>query len=247
MKIKNIELFKFTAGWREWSFIKISTDQNLIGWAECTDTFKNLNGFVGILKDFKDLIIEEDALNIDRVIWKLKTKSKSNPGSLIQRVISAIENALWDISGKHKNKPVHALFGNKLRDEIEIYWSHCGTTRVRTPDLLEKPAIKSLQDVKPFCEEINKTEFKVIKTNLALFSEGPKIYMPGHVVNFENPNLELKDTILKEIIAWINELNLHLNKDIYIAVDLNFNFKTKDLIRIAKSLEKFRIKLVRNR
>ena len=40
MKIKNIELFKFTAGWREWSFIKISTDQNLIGWAECTDTFK---------------------------------------------------------------------------------------------------------------------------------------------------------------------------------------------------------------
>ena len=89
--------------------------------------------------------------------------------------------------------------------------------------------------MKPFCEEINKTEFKVIKTNLALFSEGPKIYMPGHVVNFENPNLELKDTILKEIIAWINELNLHLNKDIYIAVDLNFNFKTKDLIRIAKS------------
>ena len=87
------------------------------------------------------------------VIWKLKTKSKSNPGSLIQKSISAIENALWDISGKHKNKPVHALFGNKLRDEIEIYWSHCGTTRVRTPDLLEKPAIKSLQDVNLFVKK----------------------------------------------------------------------------------------------
>ena len=106
MKIRNIELFTFTAGWREWSFIKISADQDLIGWAECTDTFKNLNGFTGILNDFKDLVLDEDALNIERVIWKLKTKSKSNPGSLVQRVISAVENALWDIVGKHSNKSV---------------------------------------------------------------------------------------------------------------------------------------------
>ena len=94
MKIKNIELFTYTAGWREWSFLKIGTDQNLVGWAECTDTFKNLNGFIGILKDFEDLILEEDPLNIERIIWKLQTKSRSNLGSLIQRVISAVENTL---------------------------------------------------------------------------------------------------------------------------------------------------------
>ena len=242
MKIRNIELFTYMAGWREWSFIKISTDQDLIGWAECTDTFKNLNGFTGILNDFKDLVLDEDALNIERVIWKLKTKSKSNPGSLVQRVISAVENALWDIVGKHSNKSVHALFGKKLRNKIELYWSHCGTTRVRTPELLDKPAIKSLKDVKSFCDEINKTEFKVIKTNLAIFDNAPEIYMPGHVVSFENYDLKLEENILKEINAWINELDTHLNKDIYIAVDLNFNFKTKDLIRVAKSLKKFRIK-----
>ena len=33
-----------------------------------------------------------------------------------------------------------------------------------------------------------------------------------------------------------------LNKDIFIAVDLNFNFKEKDLLRIAKSFKEFRIK-----
>ena len=73
MKIKNIELFTYLAGWRQWSFIKISTEKNFIGWAECTDTFKNLNGFIGILKDFEGLILNEDALNIDRIVWKLKT------------------------------------------------------------------------------------------------------------------------------------------------------------------------------
>ena len=242
MKIKNIELFTYTAGWREWSFLKIGTDQNLVGWAECTDTFKNLNGFIGILKDFEDLILEEDPLNIERIIWKLQTKSRSNLGSLIQRVISAVENTLWDIKGKNCNKPVHALFGNKVRDKIEIYWSHCGTTRVRTPEFIDKPPVKNLKDVKLFCEEINLTDFKVIKTNLAIFNNGPEIYMPGHQVKFENPKLELQDSVFIEICNWINELNSRLNKDIYIAVDLNFNFNEKDLIKIAKSLEKFRIK-----
>ena len=242
MKIKKIEIFTYQAGWREWSFIKICTDSKISGWSECTDTFKNLNGFCGILKDFKDLILDENPLKIERIIWKLKTKSKSNPGSLVQRVISAIENTLWDINGKNNNVPVHKLIGKKLRDKIEIYWSHCGTTRVRTPQFLKTMAIKSLGDVKKFCEEINKTEFKIIKTNLAIFNDGPKIYMPGHITNFENPDLLLSDEIFKEIITWIEEINKYLNKDIYIAVDLNFNFKEDDLIRISKSLERFRIK-----
>ncbi len=242
MIIKDIQVFTYQAGWNEWSFIKIETDTAISGWAECTDTFKNLNGFCGILKDFKNIILNEEALNIKRIIWKLKTKSKSNPGSLIQRVISAIENALWDILGKKRQVPVHKLLGKKYRKKIELYWSHCGTTRVRTPQFLDKPAIKSLKDVKPFCEEINKTDFKVIKTNLAIFSNGPKIYMPGHNIVFNNPSLELKKKTFVEIIDWIKELNTYLNNDIYIAVDLNFNFKIKDLIKIAESLKKFRIK-----
>ena len=38
--------------------------------------------------------------------------------------------------------------------------------------------------------------------------------------------------------------NLHhesLNKDIFIAVDLNFNFNAQDLIKISKRFEKYRI------
>ena len=106
MKIKNIKLFTIPAGWREWSFIKIETNKEIFGWSECTDTFQNKNGFCGILEDFKELIINEDPLNVKRILWKLHNKSKSNPGSLVQRVISAIENALWDIVGKNTSKPV---------------------------------------------------------------------------------------------------------------------------------------------
>ena len=242
MKIKNIKLLSIPAGWREWLFLKIETDNKIYGWSECTDTFQNNNGFCGILKDFQSLIIDEDPLNIKRILWKLNTKSKSNPGSLVQRVISAIENSLWDIAGKYSGNPVYKILGKKVRNRIEIYWSHCGTTRVRTPQFLNKPAIKNLKDVKSLCDEINKSKFKVVKTNLALFDKGPKIYMPGHKVDFENPSLKLDPDIFREFISWIEEINNNLNKDIFIAVDLNFNFNTKDLIKISKKLENCRIK-----
>ena len=38
MKITKINVFHVSAGWRPWSFIKISTDEGLIGWSECTDS-----------------------------------------------------------------------------------------------------------------------------------------------------------------------------------------------------------------
>jgi galactonate dehydratase len=242
MKINNIKFCTIPAGWREWSFIKIETNSKIFGWAECTDTFQNKNGFCGILKDFESLIINEDPLNIKRILWKLNTKSKSNPGSLVQRVISAIENALWDIAGKNAKIPVYKLFGKKIRNNVEIYWSHCGTTRVRTPQFLNKPAIKNLKDVKNLCNEINKSKFTVIKTNLAIFKNGPAIYMPGHKIDFENPSLKLNKSIFNEFTMWIEEINKNLNKKIFIAVDLNFNFNTDDLIKISRRFEKYRIK-----
>ena len=237
MRIQNIKVFNYTAGWREWSFIKIETDYKFSGWAECTDTFKNLNGFWNYW-GLQNSNIERGCFKCERVIWKLKSKSKSSPGSIIQRVISAAENALWDIRGKNVNKPVHELFAKKTV-KMELYWSHYGTTRVRTPDLLNKPAIKL--NVKEFCEEINQTDFKVIKTNLAIFENGPQIYA-GPCLFFENPDLILSESILLEIKNWIKELNMYLRSDIFIAVDLNFNFHTKDLIRVANSLKEFRIK-----
>lgn len=242
MKIKNIKIFTIQAGWREWTFLKIETDKKIFGWSECTDTFQNNIGFCGILEDFKNLIINEDPLNIKRILWKLNTKSKSNPGSLVQRVISAVENALWDISGKYYKTPVYKLLGKKVRNKIEIYWSHCGTTRVRTPQFLNKQAIKNLEDIKILCNEINRSKFKVIKTNLAIFKNGPKIYMPGHKIDFENPFLNLDADTFQEFTLWIEKFNTNLNKDIFIAVDLNFNFNAQDLIKISKRFEKYRIK-----
>lgn len=60
MKIKKIKLFSYLAGWRSWRFLKIETNENIDGWSDCTDTFGNLNGFIGVLKDFEKNLIKEE-------------------------------------------------------------------------------------------------------------------------------------------------------------------------------------------
>ena len=50
---------------------------------------------------------------------------------MIQKAIGGIENALLDLKGKALGVPVYELFGGPTRDDVDVYWSHCGTTRAR--------------------------------------------------------------------------------------------------------------------
>ena len=68
----------------------------------------------------------------------------------MQKAIAAVENALLDIKAKSFGVPVSDLFGGKLRDRLPVYWSHCGTTRVRAACLVEKPAVRAYEDLDLF-------------------------------------------------------------------------------------------------
>ena len=37
MKIAKVETFLCDAGWRPWVFVKVETDDGLVGWGECSD------------------------------------------------------------------------------------------------------------------------------------------------------------------------------------------------------------------
>ena len=244
MKIKDIKFYTINAGWKPWSFLKIETDSEIVGWAETTDTFGNENGFRGVLKDYKNLLIGENPQEINKLIWKLETTTKSNSGSIVRRVIAGIENALWDITGKHCKLPVYELFGGKLRENIQLYWSHCGTTRVRNSKEVGKPKIKNHKDINNFGKEIIKSGFQVIKTNIVLFENKSFVYMPGHKHNFKNPSLKMSKKVLDGIEYWISSLKKSTKNNISIALDLNFNFKLVDMKEICKRLEKYNLRWI---
>ena len=239
MKIINIKTFHVDAGWRPWSFVKITTDSGLIGWSECTDSHGSPRGISGVIEDLSSLLIGQDPRNIGKLYWEMFSRTRQSPGSVVQKAIGGIENALWDIKSKALNVPVYDLFGGAVRKHIPLYWSHCGTSRVRAWDVIKKPQISSYDDINMFGQEVRKSGFKAIKTNIAVLNANPYIYMPGFFKSPGGPELNADRKILSKIDMWIGALRESVGDEIDIAIDLNFNFKTEGYIKVGHMLEQY--------
>lgn len=239
MRIKNIQVFHANGGWRPWTFVKITSSDGIEGWSECTDSHGSPKGIEGVINDLSDLLIGKDPREINKVLFLLHSRTRQSPGSIIHKAIAGIENALWDILAKEMNCPVNHLFGGKTRDNINLYWSHCGTSRVRAYQMISKPRISKIDDLELFAQEIKDSGFRAIKTNIARLSEDPHIYMPGFAKSEGFPELNTNNQLENDIILWISNLRKNLGENYEIALDLNFNFKTDGYIRVCKLLEEY--------
>jgi galactonate dehydratase len=131
MKVAQLETLFCDAGWRPWIFLKATTDDGAVGWSEITDSHGSPRGLAGIIEDLAPLVVGRDPRAVERIVWDLFRATRQSPGSVIQKAIGGIENALLDLKGKALGVPVYELFGGPMRDDVDVYWSHCGTTRAR--------------------------------------------------------------------------------------------------------------------
>lgn len=219
--------------------MKITTDDGLVGWSECTDSHGSPRGIEGVIKDLSELLIGKDPRETEKLYWTMYSRTRQSPGSIVAKAIGGIENALLDIKAKSLGVPVYELFGGAIREKIPLYWSHCGTTRVRAWQAVGKPRIATLEDVKTFGQEVLNSGFKVVKTNLAILGENPHIYMPAFAKSSGGPELNLTRDTLAAVENYIGTLHYVMGESVELAVDLNFNFKTEGFITMGRMLEKF--------
>ncbi|MQG88593.1 MAG: mandelate racemase/muconate lactonizing enzyme family protein [SAR202 cluster bacterium] len=77
---------------------------------------------------FSEQLIGQDPTEIERN-WALCYQGARFPiGSSGLAALSAIDVSLWDITGKLLEKPIHELFGGRVRDRIRAYWDIHGDT-----------------------------------------------------------------------------------------------------------------------
>jgi galactonate dehydratase len=241
MKIKKIETLHCDGGWRPWSFIKITTDQNIVGYSECTDSHGSPRGIAGCITDLEPLLIGKDPRPVERLYWDMYMATRQSPGGIIQKAIGGIENALLDIKAKSLNVPVYELFGGPVRDRVRVYWSHCGTTRARSWKIVGEPALRSLDDVARLGREVVQKGFTALKTNIIIPGEIPYVHMPGFGKPAGEPGLNIDKKTLKALESLISTFRKSVGDEIDIILDLNFNCKTEGYLQVARILEQFNI------
>ena len=66
MKIVRIEDFHVSGGWDAWSFLKITTDEGLVGWSEYNEA-RGRRGLTPVVRGLAELVIGEDPRNVGKI------------------------------------------------------------------------------------------------------------------------------------------------------------------------------------
>ena len=166
--------------------------------------------------------------------------TRSSPGGIAARAIAGIECALVEIKARSLGISVAQLLGGPTRDRIRLYWSHCGTTRVRHPDIVGKPPIKSWSDVTALAKEVVARGFTALKTNIVMPGKGAT-WASGFDGSM-GPNDEwVPNSLIAHIEKHIGTIRDAVGPDFDINLDLNFHFKPEACMRIAKALEPYNL------
>jgi galactonate dehydratase len=72
--------------------------------------------------------------------------------------------------------PVHALFGGTVRNRLPVYWPHCGSYRVRFPEMLGVAPLRTYGDMQRLGEEVRRRGFRALKTNIMMMEDGLLVF-----------------------------------------------------------------------
>lgn len=238
MKITRIEDLHCDAGWREFSFLKVETDEGVTGWSEYNESY-GAKGLTGIIRKLAEGLIGEDPRPVERHTARLYAKTRAAPGGINAQAIAAIENALVDVKARALGVPVYELLGGPVRERLRLYWSHCGSYRLDHAETMHLPPLRSLDDVRALGREVAERGFGALKTNIFLFDqERPLMYMPGFTRSPGWPELNPSRRIIGALDEQLAAFREGTGPEVEFLLDLNFNFKTEGYIRVARALER---------
>jgi galactonate dehydratase len=128
------------------AYVRIETNRELVGWGEVTGLEPQVA--VALAQSLFELLDGENPTRIEHLWHKLyRAHRDMRGGPFMTHVLSAIDMALWDITGKAWGVPVYRLLGGPTRDRVRVYPSpkaHKVGTGGPHPDSGDPPDIERL-------------------------------------------------------------------------------------------------------
>ena len=238
MRITRIDTLHADAGWRNFDYVKITTDEDLVGWSEYNESFGGM-GVSAVIAALAPALIGRDPRPWEAHVATMYAVRRQASGGVIQQAIGAIENALLDVTARALGVPVYALLGGPVRDRIRLYWSHCATYRVSRAREMDLPPVRTLDDVTRLGREVVGRGYTALKTNVLFLGDTPRAHVPGFGRSAGFPELNADRHVVDAIRAQLAAFREGTGPAMDILVDLNFNYKTEGFLKMARAMEPF--------
>ena len=114
MKIEDLKTYLIN----DWLIVEIITDSGITGIGQGT-FWGQPKATEQVIQEFKDYLVGSNPMQTD-YHYQYLNRSSSFRASSVYAALSAVDNALWDIKGKHHQAPVYSLIGGEHRDKIRM-------------------------------------------------------------------------------------------------------------------------------
>ena len=128
MKLSDLDII-ITAppapGWggRYWILVKVTSDSGIVGWGECYASSVGPDAMKTVITDvFARHMAGENPENVELMFRRVYSAGfTQRPDLTVMGAWSGLEMACWDMVGKDRNCPVHAMIGGRMNDRIRAY------------------------------------------------------------------------------------------------------------------------------
>ncbi|MCM8745888.1 mandelate racemase/muconate lactonizing enzyme family protein [Thermomicrobium sp. CFH 73360] len=209
--------------------VRIMTDEGIDGYGQIESTKSSVRWHVLF---YREHLLGEDPTDVARVMRKIRRLGAFKPwGS----AVSAIEMALWDITGKAYGVPVYKLLGGKLRDRVRVY---NGGVRQPLRGYQPEDFVEHVRFMKQAPEG-----FSIVKVSVGY--HGPMFdalsgARYGDPVRGATPYLSrgpLTERGLRHLVTCVEAMKAELGEEIGLALDCGPGWTVPDAIRFARAVE----------
>jgi L-alanine-DL-glutamate epimerase-like enolase superfamily enzyme len=211
------------SGGSVWTFVRIYTDEGIVGTGECNSGGPGFSGFAtkAAILALRPHLIGEDPFNINLIYEKVRRVGRyggsTNPPLIF--ALTGIDNALYDIVGKALGVPVYKLLGGKFRDTIRLY-ADCHAGETEDPKAYAEKALEVVE------QGFSAVKFDVDNTGVGK----PDPY---------NWTASAKE--MTHIIRLIEGIREALGYETDLAIDCHGQFDLPSAITLAKAVEPLRL------
>ena len=205
-------------GGQQWLFIKLLTDEGLVGLGERpTGHAADLRAQIQLLETMcEEFVVGQSPFDVEK-LWQRIYGTRHDyrhPSLFATPAISAIEMALWDLIGKATGQPIYNLLGGQYHDKLRAYAYMPAEGIWENPEKAGEVAAKLVEEGNTACK---------IDPFMPLFP------LPR--------DIPLKD--LKHAARIFRAIRDAVGDELEIGIGTHGQFSTSGAIRAAKVLEEF--------
>jgi len=222
--------------------VRICTDEGVDGYGQIEWSLPQMAAVVPM---YRDVLLGEDPTNIEHCLAKIRRSGGFKPwGS----VVSAIDIALHDLTGKFYGMPVYKLLGGKRRDKVRVYNGGVrsgpgGIGREDYPTRGSQP-----EDYAARMEWMKAAPegFTIIKEGVAYHDFMTQV-VPGVMLGEQrsgptHPNRgPLTEVGINHILTCVQAMKDVLGDQVGLALDMGPGWTLSDAIRVMRAIEPLNI------